>query len=135
MDERSDNSIELKAEWRNYRPCLEVNYVPAEMFKPHTAKLLAEQFIENYRNLTTIPVSGAKRNICIVVIKATVAGSPLVRALFDLYKVVVADSAKLICVSFPEDYMDSLTGLGLPALPGFKLASSLDEAFTLADKM
>jgi len=57
-----------------------------------------------------------------------VLGSSLVRALFDLYKVVSADSAKLICVSYPEDYMDSLTSLGLTALPGFKLTNSLGEA-------
>jgi len=54
-------------------------------------KLLSEQLIQKYKELKSKPVDGAKPNVCILVIKAAVAGSSLVRALFDLYKVVSAD--------------------------------------------
>jgi hypothetical protein len=63
-----------------------------------------------------------------VSIKAKTAGSPLVRAIFELYKVVSAEAATLFCASYPENYMESLTTLGLPALPGFKLTKTLEEA-------
>ena len=65
---------------------------------------------------------------CLVVLVATTAGSPLLRALFELYQRVQSERGELICVDFPTDYLASLTSLGLTELRGFRLSHSRDEA-------
>ena len=70
-----------------------------------------------------------KTNSCVVKIDSEVAGSPVVRALFELWREVVEKrGGQVICVGYPEDYLYSLTSLGLPALNGFSLASTEEEA-------
>jgi hypothetical protein len=72
---------------------------------------------------------------CILTISATVAGSQVVRGIFELYKVVRARSGALICANYPPDYVRALTDLGLPSLPGFELCGSLEEARTKRTKL
>ncbi len=109
-------------------PVLEIDYDDNQMFRPRIAPLLAEKLVERYRSLPT----QEPPPVCIVHIKAKVAGSPLVRAVFELYKVLSADSGTLFCASYPVNFMESLTSLGLTALPGFKLAATLEEAMDMA---
>lgn len=74
---------------------------------------------------------------CVVVITADTAGSPLVRALFDLWEEVTRGGrgpGQLICASYPDDYIVSLTALGLPTLPGFRLAKDEEEAIKILTK-
>ena len=65
---------------------------------------------------------------CILTISASVAGSQVVRGIYELYKVVRARSGNLICAKYPADYVRALTDLGLPSLPGFELCGSIEEA-------
>ena len=65
---------------------------------------------------------------CILSIRAQVAGSQVVKGIFELYRAVRARSGILVCANYPADYVRALTDLGLPALPGFVLCSSLSEA-------
>lgn len=122
-----NDNLQITGRWVEQVPVLEIDYTPAQMFQPRIADLLGERLISEYRALKP-----HQPRACVLHIKATTAGSPLVRAIFELYKVVSSDSGTLYCASYPVNYMESLTSLGLTALPGFKLAATLDEALGLA---
>lgn len=124
----------IQAEWRGKVPVLTASYTPTDLFEPRSAKLLSESLVDRYRELIASPGSEPRPKACILVIASDVAGSPVVRAIFELYKVVHASAATLYCVNYPENYMHSLTSLGLPALPGFQLAETLSEADGLIGK-
>jgi len=109
-------------------PVLEIDYDDNQMFRPRIAPLLAEKLVSEYRRLST----QGPAPVCVLHIRAKVAGSPLVRAVFELYKVVSADSGTLFCANYPVNFMESLTSLGLTALPGFRLTASTEEALGLA---
>lgn len=122
VDKRCENGV----------PVLTIDYGTEQMFQARVSELLSERLVNAYRTLLSESHEHEPARACIVVIKAETAGSPLVRALFDLYKVVHAGSGTLICVSYPKAYMDSLTSIGLTVLPGFFLAETEDEAFRKA---
>ncbi len=87
-----------------------------------------KQLVEKYE-----AIAGTQTNRdCILSITARVAGSQVVKGIFELYKVVRARSGILICANYPPDYVRALTDLGLPSLPGFELCGSVEEA---RDKM
>jgi hypothetical protein len=100
------------------------------MFLPKTGELLAEKLVDRYKTLTE-QREGAP-HACILWIKARTAGSPLVRAIFELYKVLHADQATLYCAAYPVNYMESLTALGLPTLPGCTLTETVEKALGLS---
>jgi hypothetical protein len=107
---------------------LKISYGPDQMFQRETAMRLSEQLLSAYT--TWIDKEGVEdRKSCITVIEAQTAGSPLVRGLFDLYKAVRRKDGQLICANYPADYLESITTLGLPALPGFILVSKPSDAF------
>ena len=89
-------------------------------------------FDEPFRQTLIEKYEGLARNKdvndCILSIKASVAGSQVVKGIFELYKTVRARSGILLCAEYPPDYVRALTDLGLPALPGFWLCGTLDEA-------
>ncbi len=91
-----------------------------------TRTKLSQEMVQRYRTLRA--QKGASKS-CIVEIQSEVAGSAIVRALFDLWK-EVADKEKdqLICVNYPRDYIGSLNAIGLTTLRGFSLAESVEEA-------
>lgn len=124
------DSLKIESEMRESIPLLTVDYQEKELFVQNFSQVLADELKASFRKLvgSTLP----DRAPCIVHIKASTAGSPLVRALFDLYKVVNASSGLLVCAEYPVEYMSSLTSLGLPILPGFRLANSLPEALEIA---
>jgi len=107
-----------------------VGYGLEQMLQEGAAKELSRRLLEEYqRQMDEAKKAGtARTGSCVVVIKAETAGSPLVRALFELYKAVTAEGGQVICVGYPSDYIDSLTELGLPSLHGFSLAASQEAA-------
>lgn len=108
---------------------LQVSYGPELMLAQSASTVLSEELVNTYKqeaNQSTALVTQS----CVVVIEAETAGSPLVRALFELYRTVYAGGGQVICVHFPSDYIDSLTTLGLTTLPGFSLAGSKEEAIS-----
>jgi hypothetical protein len=83
-----------------------------------------KQLVEKYEALAETQTN----RDCILSITAKVAGSQVVKGIFELYKVVRARSGILICANYPPDYVRALTDLGLPSLPGFELCGSVEEA-------
>ncbi len=128
------DALEIKGQWQKSGPLIEIDYSPAQMFQPKTSALLSEKLVNEYRTLREAH-DEEEPKFCILWIKATTAGSPLVRAIFELYKVLHADSATLICACYPVAYMESLTSLGLPTLPGFILATSVEEALSRSERI
>jgi hypothetical protein len=128
-----DEQLDISSETKEGTSVLTVSYRPSQMFTEAASKLLSERLIEEYRSLLKGQPQGTQSPaVCVVSINSSTAGSSLVRALFDLYKVVQANSGTLICAGYPEDYMPSLTSLGLTVLPGFKLAATVEEALQKA---
>ncbi len=106
-------------------PVLTISYGAGEMFRTESARELTSQMVEGYeKSLAEEPPNRS----CIAVIESETAGSPLDRALFELYKRVVAEGQQLLCVNYPAAYIHSLASLGLPTLKGFGLRSSQETA-------
>ena len=127
-----NDQLQIIGKWRNDIPLLEIDYLPAQMFQPGTSETLSERLISEYRMLLKKSRPESPPRACVLFVKATTAGSPLVRAIFEVYKVIHADSGTLFCANYPINYMESLTSLGLTALPGFKLTTTVDEALEMA---
>lgn len=108
---------------------LQVSYGPELLLSQGASTVLSDELVNTYKQAADSNAALATRS-CVVVIKAETAGSPLVRALFELYRTVYAGGGQVICVDFPSDYIDSLTTLGLTTLPGFSLAGNKDEAIS-----
>lgn len=124
--------MKISGNWKEQVPVIVVEYEAGQMFLPKTSELLAEKLIAAYKDLRTERPSFVPR-ACVLWIKASTAGSSLVRAIFEFYKVLNADEAVLFCAEYPANYLESLTSLGLPALPGFKLTMTGDEAIKKAE--
>jgi hypothetical protein len=105
---------------------LRVDYSPELLLRRDASKRLGDEFVNQYES--AIKEEGAATRSCVVEIKASTAGSPLVRALYDLYRKVYEDGGQVFCVGYPPDYISSLTALGLPSLAGFNLAREKAEA-------
>jgi len=97
------------------------------MLQRGAARQLFDELVGEYNDLLE---KGAKTRSPVVIIEASTAGSPLVRALFDLYKTVEAGGGQVIVVGYPSQYIASLTALGLTALPGFFTTNSKQDALT-----
>ena len=65
---------------------------------------------------------------CIVVLDATAAASAIVFALYELFKVCVSEGGRLYIVGYPNDYIHSLSSLGLTDIHGFVLRESTESA-------
>jgi hypothetical protein len=106
---------------------LTIRYGQELLLKTEAHERLSKELTECYRKIRE--QERPETSSCIVEIQAEVAGSPVVRALFELWKEVVAkEGGQVVCVNYPHDYIDSLTSLGLPSLPGFNLAETKAEA-------
>ncbi len=112
---------------------LVVRYGPELMLSLTAHETLSAKLVKAYEEESAKDAS-VKTNSCIVMIEAETAGSPIVRALFELYKTVYAGSGQVICVGYPQDYIDSLTTLGLTGLAGFSLANTKQEALGRLNK-
>lgn len=93
---------------------------------------LSEEIVAAYRKSRDSAGNEAKTSSCIVMIESEVAGSPLVRALYELWQeVTIKGAGQVVCVDYPDDYIDTLTSLGLPSLAGFTLAHSKEQAISI----
>jgi hypothetical protein len=107
---------------------LDITYGQELLFRPETSKRLGEALIAEYQEQRRTAQPPATS--CVVVIHSLVAGSPLLRALFELWKIVADENrGKVVCVDYPVDFIDALTALGLNQLGGFSLAGTKAEAF------
>lgn len=100
------------------------------LFSSGAASQLSDDLIKGYQDaLKKEPSNVLETKSCVIDIQSEVAGSPLVRALYELWQEVFRNqSGQVICVNYPDDYIDSLTSLGLPSLPGFSLDIGRKEA-------
>ena len=104
---------------------LTVNYVAGLMFQDNAYSLLSQRLVQEY---DTRLKDNPRTRSCVIVIRATTAGSPMVSALFELWEKVTNLGGQVICVGYPTAYIDSLTTVGLLDLHGFSQAGSEREA-------
>ena len=109
--------------------CLIIKYNEDFLLTKESRHKIKDEFVDSYQKmLNDNPNLNTKS--CIVEIKSKTAGSRLVRALFELWKKVnIHPNSQIICVGYPEDYIDSLISLGLTSIENFDLAPNKDIAF------
>ena len=108
---------------------LTVSFGPELLLERGARERLSNQLKDQYAK--QLDSGGASTNSCVVNIQSEVAGSPLVRALFELYREVVGNkSGQVVVVGYPPDYIESLNSLGLTSLDGFRLALDEREAIS-----
>ncbi len=123
--------LRVKGEVKKGVIVLIISFGKELLLKTGAREQLSKELTRHYRQIRTEQKTGVNTS-CIVKIQAEVAGSPLVRALFELWEEVVSTKGgQVICVNYPPDYIDSLTSLGLTAMPGFSLAASEEDAFAM----
>jgi hypothetical protein len=105
-------------------PILTLTYGPEGMLQT-TGPELSAALIAEYRKKRSD--SSAESSSLIFVIDADTAGSPLIRALVDVYR-AVAEKGKLFCVGYPRDFLPGLNALGVTSLPDFCIAPTVDSA-------
>ena len=122
-----DITVEGELDSSSKIPVLTLRYVPAHLRDPNVHEVLREKLVDRYNKL--LDEQGTDRHpSCVVVMDADTAGSPLIRALYELYKTVTAKGGRLGVVQFPIDYIPSLSALGMLRLDDFKLSGERDEA-------
>jgi hypothetical protein len=103
---------------------LTVGYGPQVMLET-SGSTISQRLIEKYNSL----VPEAQNRSCAVIVNAETAGTPLVRALFEIYKTVMQGGGKVVVANYPKEDIDSLAVLGLLDLDGFELAADEEDAF------
>ena len=104
-------------------PVVELSFEPELMFQKGARQTLSEELTGVYNGLKDKRKPG-----CVVVIKATTAGSPVIRALLALYKTVTANGGQLRLVDYPREFRESLSTLGFRTLPGFDHSETIEKA-------
>ncbi len=108
---------------------LTIKYDEEFLLKKELTEKLQNVIVDSYREKLGKNEKELTTKSCVVEIQSKTAGSRLVRALFELWKEVDSNlNSQLICVGYPDDYIDSLISLGLTSLPNFKLKASKEEA-------
>ena len=105
-------------------PVLTVSYEPALMFQKGARQTLSEELAGVYNGLR----EKCDKPACVVIIQASTAGSPSIRALLELYKTVSRSGGQILVVDYPQDFRDSLSTLGFRSLPGWSLSATKEEA-------
>jgi hypothetical protein len=106
-------------------PVISVSYSADDFQSPTTALRFSSEIVKEYNNAL---LESPRVKSAVVDIHAKVAGSSLIRGLFELYRKVLNNSGQLVCVGFPPDYIPSLTSLGLLDQKGFSLDADLASA-------
>jgi hypothetical protein len=119
----SDQDLSVSSNVEDKVIVLTITYGPEQMLRP--ANLISAGLIASYES----EKKGGNGPNCIVVVGAKTAGSTLVKALFELWERVTQEGGQVACANYPDDYIESIMTLGLPALDGFKLAMDKSEAF------
>ena len=105
-------------------PVVEVSFEPELIFQKGARRTLSEELTGVYNGLRKDKGDPG----CVVVIKASTAGSPVIRALLELYKTVTANGGQLRLVDYPWEFRDSLATLGFRSLPGFAHSATVNDA-------
>ena len=105
-------------------PVVELSFEPDLMFQKGARQTLSQELTGVYNGLQ----KDKGHPGCVVIIKATTAGSPLIRALLELYKTVTANNGELRLVDYPQEFRHSLSTLGFRTLPGFAHSATIDKA-------
>ena len=105
-------------------PVVEFSFEPELMFQKGARQTLSEELTGAYNDLKEDKGNPG----CVVVFKASTAGSPVIRALLELYKTVSANHGELRLVDYPREFRDSVSMLGFRSLPGFAHSVNIDEA-------
>lgn len=85
---------------------------------------VTEKILDTYREAA----KELRHPSCVVVIKTDVASSQLIRILYQLYRECQKNHGNLYVCEFPQEYMISLSTLGLTELPGFRLRATESDA-------
>lgn len=118
--------ILVRGDLKNGIPVIEAQYPAEAMRDPSISERLSKDLLDAYDIEIAKPDATTKS--CIVVVKTQIAGSPFIRALYDLYRRVTSNGGELKVVDYPIDYIPSLSSLGVLGLSGFQLYGSEDEA-------
>ena len=105
-------------------PVVEVSFDPDLMFQKGARQTLSIELTGAYNGLKEDKGNPG----CVVIFKGSTAGSPLIRALLQLYKTVTANGGQLRLVDYPWEFRDSLANLGFRSLPGFAHSKNTEEA-------
>ena len=103
-------------------PVLSLAYEPQVFLTGGFGSTLVSQYSK------AVGDASAKSKSLILVIRADTAGSALVQALVRLYQAVARESGHLFCVGYPDEYLPSLSALGVTGLPLFHIAPSREAA-------
>ena len=87
-------------------------------------RALTDLYVETVSN----SAEAERPSSCVILLDANIADSHLVRALFELYRLVVRADGRLACVGYPIEFLESLTSLGMLELPDFDLHDSSEAA-------
>jgi hypothetical protein len=108
---------------------LSVRYDRSFFLEKDAGKRLGADLVERRRQVRGEKATEVRSPSCVVEIHADVAGSALVRALIDLWRAVVQDEGRVVCVGYPEDYLHSLRSLiGYPYPRRFSVVRTREEA-------
>lgn len=118
------SSIDVQSQVTDATLVVMLSYTSDVLLSSQSAQELTTRLLSAYTDRNTSEVGPS----CIVEIRASVASSSLIRALFELWKSVIASSGELRIVGYPPEYTDSLTSLGITTLKGFRQSSSREEA-------
>jgi hypothetical protein len=108
-----------------------MSYGPQVLASQPMSKKLSSLVVEKYLELSGDPPSAASQ-VCILEIRATVAGSRVVKAVYDVFSAVRARGGTLFCVGYPNKYITALATLGLLGLQGFALEDGIESALARA---
>ena len=118
------NNQEVTGQIEGNAIVLTVTYGPKQMIDPDAPNELAKLLTQKYDSLE----SGSKAKDCVVVINADIAGSPIVRALIELYILVFSKRGQVLLAEYPDAYFESLTSAALPDQPGFRTFLTKEDA-------
>jgi hypothetical protein len=119
--------LSVRDDVRNGVPVISVDYTADHFQSPSSASSFSSEILKHY---TAALAKNARVKSCVVEIRADVAGSSLIRGLFDLYRMVRHNKGQVVCVGFPADYLPSLTSLGLLDQASFSLGSDTSSAIS-----
>jgi len=103
---------------------VKLQYSVNDLATVHVNNLMGQGLKTCFQEIT----SQSQTKSCVVQIDAVVVGTPVIRALLELYQLIRANGGCLICVGYPPRYISMLNTLGVQRLSHFRLASDLAAA-------
>src|SRR3954463_10627904 len=119
--------LSVQDEVRNGVRLIRVDYSADDFQSPTTASSIQSEILKRY-NLALGKSASVKS--CVIELRADVAGSSLLRGIYELYRTVLRNRGEVVCVGFPQDYLPSLTSLGLLDQANFSLGTDTSSAIS-----